>query len=341
MAAGLKPAATGEMGLSVADFTLRHGHTMDSKYMCRVLVAIGGLLLLAGVAFAYLGPLEMVCFTYFSAGGRFAYEGFGFGSFMFGNITAQIIGYYTIAAVLIPLGYGHLRLRRWARTLALALTRVWLVVGLPVIAVTLVVLVASKEPSLVGVVIVVLLLALSYLVVPAVVVIFYNTRSVRATFEASDPTPDGVSDLSVQLLTLCILYLFTAVVLHIPIFFRGSYPFFGVFLFDLPGIALLDGSILLLLLLAWGTSQRHVWAWWGALIIFGLLASSTILTCVRTDYLELLAALRFPPAELEFLDGVPLQGFHLALFFGLPLVAMLGVAAASRRHFGRNRRIDQ
>jgi len=309
---------------------------MGGKDRRPVLIAIGILLLLAGVAFAYLGPLETVCFTYFSAGGRFAYEGFGFGSFLFGTIAAQIIGYTTIAAVLIPLGYGHIRVRRWARTLALALMRVWLIVGLPVIAVTFLVLVASKELSLPAVLVAAVMLALSYLGVPAGAVTFYNSRGVRATFEVSDPMPDGARDVSVPLLTLCILYVFTAVVLLIPIFFRGIFPFFGVFFFDLPGIALLDGSILLLILLAWGTSQRHVWAWWGALIIFGLLTSSTILTCVGTDYLELLAALRFPATEVEFLDGVPLQGFHLALFFGLPLTVTFGVVAASRRHFGRN-----
>ena len=39
-----------------------------------------------------LGPVEMVCFNWFEARGRFAYEGFGFGSFMFGNMAMQILG---------------------------------------------------------------------------------------------------------------------------------------------------------------------------------------------------------------------------------------------------------
>ena len=72
------------------------------------ITAIGVLCLLGGIAVGALGPVEMYCFYLFSEGGRFHYEGFGFGSFMFGNIAGQIIGYYMIAAVLIPLGYGHL-----------------------------------------------------------------------------------------------------------------------------------------------------------------------------------------------------------------------------------------
>ena len=44
------------------------------------------------------------------------HEGFGFGSFLFANIAVQVGGYYVIAMLLIPLGYGHVRVRRWART---------------------------------------------------------------------------------------------------------------------------------------------------------------------------------------------------------------------------------
>ena len=52
---------------------------------------IGAFLFLSGIAIGFLGPLEMYCFYLFSKGGRFSYEGFGFGSFMFGNIAMQIM----------------------------------------------------------------------------------------------------------------------------------------------------------------------------------------------------------------------------------------------------------
>jgi hypothetical protein len=62
------------------------------------------------------------------------------------------LGYYGIAAALIPLGIGHLRLRRWARTLALAGLGFWLVVGIPMACLFMAVLVSAKEPSLLQVV---------------------------------------------------------------------------------------------------------------------------------------------------------------------------------------------
>ena len=98
-----------------------------------MITIFGVLLLLTGMAAGLLAPIEMYCFYLFSTGGRFHYDGFGFGSFMFANIAAQIIGYYLIAAVFIPLGVGHIKKRRWVSTLSLALLWSWLVIGAPVI----------------------------------------------------------------------------------------------------------------------------------------------------------------------------------------------------------------
>jgi hypothetical protein len=76
---------------------------------------IGAVLLLIGGASALLAPAETHVFHMFGEGGQFHYEGFGFGSLMFANIVIQIAGYYVIAALCIPLGYAHLKLRSWTR----------------------------------------------------------------------------------------------------------------------------------------------------------------------------------------------------------------------------------
>jgi len=136
---------------------------LDHRDRTPVLAVIGVLLLLIGMAAAVLGPAELYCFYLFSAGGRFHYEGFGFGSFMFGNIACQIIGYYLIAILFIPLGYGHLKVRRWARTLSLTFLWFWLVVGVPLLVVFLFVAITAKDLSLVVVLIMIVALGLSYL----------------------------------------------------------------------------------------------------------------------------------------------------------------------------------
>jgi hypothetical protein len=307
---------------------------MDYRDRRPILTIIGILLLLVGVAAALLGPAEMYCFYLFSEGGRFHYEGFGFGSFMFGNIACQIIGYYVIAAVLIPLGYGHLRGHRWARTLSLALLWSWLVVGLPLTIVFFLILVASKELSLAAVIIAAVLCGLSYFVAPGLLIGFYRSRNVRLTFEARDPRSYGIERLPIPILVLCTLYLLYAMVLHMPIFFNGIFPLFGTFLVEMQGILVLDALIAALLCLTWGTFKSRLWAWWGALVTLGLMTFSSILTFLQSSYVEILETADFPPTEMAFLDGVPLQGFHLAVFFGVPLLATLGIIIALRQHFG-------
>jgi hypothetical protein len=298
-----------------------------------ILTTIGGFLLLAGIAVAFLGPVEMYCFYLFSEGGRFHYEGFGFGSFMFGNIACQIIGYYLIAALCIPLGYGHLKVRRWARTFSLTLLGCWLVVGAPLTVVFFLILVTAKELTLFAALIAVIFLALSYLVIPVLLIRFYRSRNVRLTFEARDPRSYSIEKFPLPILVLCSLFLFYAVALHVPIFFNGIFPLFGILLFGLQGILLIDVSIMCLLGLAWGILKRKNWAWWGSLIYFVLLILSLILTFSGYSFSDILAGMVFPPTEMEALQGVPFHGLHIAALIGIPLPITLGLIIFSKRYF--------
>lgn len=300
------------------------------------LTAIGVLCLLGGIAVGALGPAEMYCFYLFSEGGRFHYEGFGFGSFMFGNIASQIIGYYLIAAILIPLGYGHLAKRRWVKPLAVTLLWSWLVVGAPLVVVVFIILAASKDLTLPAALAAMALLGLSYLVFPGLLIQFYKNRRVSQVLEAQGAEAGWIERRPIPILVLSALYSFYVVMLHILILFNGIYPAFGVFRFGLEGIVLLDISIVCLAFLIWGTLRQRVWAWWGAVILVGLFTFSTILTFVRTSYPALLSGLAFPPQEIEILGRVPAQGYHFALLVGIPLVTTWIVAILSRRHFFRS-----
>lgn len=298
-----------------------------------ILMALGLVLLLAGIGCAFLGPVELYVFYLFSEGGRFYFDGFRFGSFMFGNIALQVAGYYLVAALLIPLGYGHLRLRRWARPLALALLWTWLLLGVPLLVVLFFMTVSVKDLTVGGGAVFVVLLAASYLVVPWLGIRFYQGWNVRATFETHDAQPSALAARPMPILVICLLDLFFLVALHAPLLFGGLFPAFGALLGGLEGVYVIDASVLLLGLLLWGTWQQHAWAWWGSALYYALLAATWIVTFVQTPYPELLAWLRLPPMEIEVLSGIPLRGYELGLFVGLPMLACLGVILASRRHF--------
>jgi hypothetical protein len=289
-----------------------------------ILMAIGALLLLVGGVAAVAGPVEVYCFTLFSEGGRFHYEGFGFGSFMFGNIACQIIGYYIIALVLIPLGYGHLRRRRWARPLALALLWSWTVLGMPLSLAFLFALLSAKPLSVVSALAVIGLVAVAYPAIPGLLIRFYRSRDVRMTFEAGDSTTYWVEGLPVPVLVLGMLFAFYVIVLHVLILFNGVFPLFGSWVTELPGIALIDIAILCLVVLIWGILRRQKWAWWASLCYFSLMTLSWIVTLAASTWLGILTALDFPPFETEMLQRLPLQGFHLAILAGVPLLLTIG-----------------
>jgi MFS family permease len=312
---------------------------LDYKDRSRLLTIIGVLLLLSGIAIGLLGPLEMYCFYLFSEGGRFHYEGFGFGSFMFGNIASQIIGYYLIALMFIPLGYGHLKMWRWVRTLSLTLLWSWLVVGAPLIVVVFFILAGSKNLSLPVALIALFFLGLSYFVFPGQLIRFYQGKNVRRTLETKDSKNYWIEDLPTPILVLSSLYFFYIIMLHILILFNGMFPVFGVFRYGLQGIVLLDISIACLACITWGTLRQRLWAWWTSVILLGLFMFSTVLTFSRSSYSAILSGLTFPPREIEFLAGVPVQGYHFSILVGIPLFITWVIAILSKRHFKPGMRV--
>jgi hypothetical protein len=307
---------------------------MDFRDQRPILAVIGALFLFVGIVSAFLGPIEMYVFYFFSEGGRFHYEGFGFGSFMFGNLAVQIAGYYLIAMLCIPLGYGHVQVRRWARTFFLTLLWCWLVVGVPLSIIFLLVLFSAKDLTLVVALAVTAVLLLSYPLVPLLLIRFYNGRNTRKTFETRDPNIYWSERQPLPVLVLGALFVFYAIVLHVPIFFNGLVPLFGQWLYGLQGIVVLAMLIMSLLCLTWGILNRWAWAWWSSLVYFGLLTVSSVLTLAGSSYLDLLSKLDFPPTEVEMLDGVPASGLHFAAFVGLPLMLTLVAIVLSKRYFG-------
>lgn len=306
---------------------------MSPRSLSLAVRAFGALLLLAGITAVALGVLEFEAFYLFGPGGKFEYEGFAFGSFMFANIACQVAAYYAIGLLLIPLGYGHLALRRWVPRVILALTGCWMVLGLPLIVAAFFMLVTAKPLSLAGVFVAGALLTLSYFALPFAAAAFYRGNRVAAVFAAKETAPTRLEALPIPLLTLAALYGFYLLLLHVPLLFNGLFPAFGHWVTGRPGILSIDGAILLLGLLFWGTLARRRLAWWGALAYFGLLATTSIWTLLRSSYQQLLDQAHFAPLEMEALHNVPAQGWHLAVLFGLPLLLTVGLILATRRQW--------
>jgi hypothetical protein len=306
---------------------------MKHRPRSRVLALLGVAFLFVGIVAAFFGPVEMYCYYLFAPGGAFAYEGFGFGSFMFANLTCQIAGYYAIALVLIPLGYGHLRLWRWTRTVTLVLLWSGVVLAVPLLIVFLLILFSSKSLSLPMAAAVLVVVAVGYPSLTALLIRFYRSEDTRRTFEAADARTYEVERRPMAVLVLGTLFGFYTLVLHVPILMNGLFPLFGTWLTGLEGIVALTLAILCSALLTWGISGQRGWAWWGAVAFWGAMAASVVVTLLDSTWQGLLALARFPAFEVDMLQGVPIQGIHLAVFFGLPLALTMGLLLWARRYF--------
>jgi hypothetical protein len=296
---------------------------------------LGGLLLLfGGLTSLFIAPVEIQVYGQFEEGGRFAYEGFGFGSLMFAIITVQVVGYYFIALICLPLGYGHLRLQRWIRPVSEMLLADWLLLGLPLTLIAFAMLLTSKDIPASALPLLIAVFLLLYPVLPVGLLLFYRSRRVRTLFERDGSGSAAMEDKSIPRLVLGSLLAFFVVFLHLPLLFNGAFPMFGRFLFDFNGLLATQIAVLMLVVVSWGIFQGRRWAWWGAFIYLTFMILSATMTFLNTTPVDLFAGMHLAEAEQEILRAVPLQSFHLLLLFVPPLLVTLSLLLAWRQDFG-------
>jgi hypothetical protein len=311
---------------------------MHHKLQAFILTLIGIGLLLGGLGMAIIAPLEIACFPMFSEGGRFYFEGFGFGSLVFAVIAWQVIGYNLIAIICIPLGYGHLKRKRWTRIAILTAVWAWIVVGAPLTLIIGAMALAFKAPSMAAITIEFPILGLLlYPIVPWIMIRFYNSLAVKDAFESQDTTPHWIESIPQPILVLAFLFAFYLIALYVPFFFNGIFPWFGMWLSAMPGMLALDATILCLAALTWGTLRRKLWAWWGDTVYFGLLTLSVVITLVQSKLTDILEGTHLAPLEVQALNNTPLQGWHLAVAIVIPLTATWGLILFSKRYFAEKK----
>jgi len=293
---------------------------------------IGSILLAVGSGLLALAPLEMYCYYLFSEGGRFHYEGFRFGSFMFANISSQIIVYLLIGVALLSLGYGHIKLYSWARKLTIALSYFWLIVGVPVLASFLFVLAASKDTGAFLYHAILVLSVSSYLLLPLAAIRHYGKSKTVAVF-ATTTQQNWIDSLPVQLVAAILVDLFLIVISILLIFFNGLFPLFGSFKTGICGIMLLDANCILLSILIIGTIGKRRWSWWMSVTYFSVLTASLALTFAKSTSGTILDALALPAEEVKWFKDIPLGPWHFLLLFLPPGILELLNTIVSRKHY--------
>lgn len=297
----------------------------NRKWLLR---AMGTAAACLGIFAAVAAVLELKSYALFEPGGRYGYEGFGPGSFMHGLITLQAAGYALIAAILIPLGWGHIRLRPWTAKLSRALLWTWIAYGIPVALVCLFLAAAFKGLSSFALTAIVLCLAFACFGLPPLLLKFYkNSRTVAALKPDSKPQRVPEAALTLILLAAMNCLLFASMRLF------GFFPAFGVLLTGRSAAVAVMFVVLCFAVTVWNLRRVRRWALWSFAGLSLILCASVAVTLSLHSYASLLAALSFAPEEMAYLKPIPLQGFHLALFTGLPLPAGAAAAFFLRKRF--------
>jgi hypothetical protein len=252
---------------------------------------------------------------------------------MFANIAIQIAGYYVIAALCIPLGYGHLKSRWWAGTIMMTLLVDWLIIGLPLSLIAVMMLVTFKGVTSVSLPFVALGFILLYPVLPIMMLRFYRSAAVQRTMQAADLSSHWLVTTPQAVLVGGSLMMFLALLLHFPLLFEGFFPLFGHIVNGLPGILIVVLSIATSVILMLGILQRSYWSWWCALVFLGLITVSSSVTFLTVSPHDIIDQMRFAPLEIKALAGIPMRGSPLALFFGFIPSVTLAYIAVSHRYF--------
>jgi hypothetical protein len=250
---------------------------------------------------------------------------------------AQNLGYYLVAALMIPLGIGHLKLRYWALTLSRLYAWFWLGAGVLVFGHFLWIFprlirleqAQGLQPVQIGIFLLVILVLL-----PILALIFYYNQGVCEAFEANDSNRYWTERFPFPILALVLIFSIMIIVLHLVIFLQNLFPYFGRISLGRPNVYVIALCVLILGILIYGTVRLSKWAWWGSLVFLSLLATSSVLSFSRYRFYDIILMMNLPDFEMAIVDNVKvLHDLSLAGLVTIPLLIALGLLFYSKRYF--------
>ena len=259
--------------------------------------------------------------------------------------------YLVLAVAFLCLGVGSIRARRWAWTLTVVLSWMWLILG--VVSFVFFVVFAGPmisaavkqqakmppEAILMMQIISGAVVACIYLLLPAIFLIFYHRESVRATCQRRDPQIRWTDRCPMPVLALSILMAFSVASMSTMILYGPVMPLGGRLITGPGGAAVILLVTLAMAYFAWGAYRLQMAAWWGMLLFCLLGALNAIVTFSRTNLVEMYEKMRIPPAQLELMQKsgmIEMMSRWMPWIGTLGGLAWLGYLLYVRRYFVRN-----
>ena len=270
-----------------------------------------------------------------------------------GTYLMTCLTYGSLAIVLITLGIGSIRARRWAWALTLILSWFSLIIGVFATVFMTAVLptafavglrkAAAANPGAgdlpTGVTAVILtfiivLFAVFLVAIPLAFVLFYRRQDVEATCKRRDPVDRWTDRCPLPVLAASLLFACAAPYYLFLSFTTPLVPFFGKYLTGIPGgigclvLAAIDGC-----LAVWFFRVR-LFGWWVGVISSALRTISAAITFARGDLMQAYSHLGWKQAQIEAMSSSPMLRGRLVLWWGLLyLLVILGYMVWIKRYF--------
>jgi hypothetical protein len=265
---------------------------------------------------------------------------------MSGRMMVPGVLFYALLAVwFIWMGIGSIKARRWARALILVSSSLWLICGIGGLIFMLLFLPGmydqmAKNPQMPPAAVSIMkftmigFMTVFYVVIPAVFVLFYKSKNVKATCEFRDPQVRWTDKCPLPVLAVSLIFGLWAASALFTGFYKWTFPFFGFILSGIPGAAVALVIMLLSAYNAWGTYRLDIKAWWCSLLLIIALALSTVITFSRVSIWDLYEKMNFPKEQMDMMRqyGMP-QTSTMAVLVGLWSLGLLAYLLYIRRYF--------
>ena len=262
-------------------------------------------------------------------------------------IPAALV-YPLLAVWCICMGIGSIKARRWARALVLVTSCIWLAGGIGGIIYVLLFMpdmyekMGENEQMPAGAAFIVKyavmgFMAVFYVIIPAVFVLFYGNKNVKATCELRDPQTRWTDKCPLPVLALSLMFGLWATSIPFTGFYGWAIPFFGSILNGIRGAAVGLAVALLSCYIAWGTYKLNIKAWWCAALLIVFWGVSMGITFSSVSMLEYYEKMNFSEQQLEAMKQYSMpQGSSMALFCGISLIGFMGYLLYTRKYFVRS-----
>jgi hypothetical protein len=268
------------------------------------------------------------------------------------QILPAVATYGGLAVVLIWLGIGSIKARRWARALLLVLSCSWLLIGIistAVIAVAMPKIMAAQAaapagqpappPEAMSVIVgfTVAFIAVLMVILPAIWVWFYRSPHVKATCEAADPVERWTDRSPLPVIAVSLWLLFSVPsILFAPVAYKGVVPFFGNFLVGPVATAIYILMAALWTYGAWAMYKLRPLGWWLITVSIVVSGISGFLTYSRHSIGELYRLLDYPAEQIALIEKLNfLTGTGMAWMMVATLVPFLGYMLYLRKYFAQ------